>query len=950
MAALLLAVRLPSAARAQTSAQAPTTATATVRGVVRGRDQRPIADAHVTFAAESAQAVSPASDLAFVVTDTAGRFVLAVPAGIAGTLVVEASGFEPDRTPLAPRSAGSDGPLITIRLARRARLDTVTVSATKRPLLNTSDAATGGAVDRLDLASLPSDARDPVNIALTIPGVARGVGFFDFAPPIQVDGANSLYTPYLVDGMDNTEGYLGGDKVEMPIDALEQIDVKTAGYGAELGRSANGVIEYTTRRGGDSWHGSATVTGRPGSDIDAKPAFTPAGDDHVGFRRLQLAASGGGPLITGSTHVFGAAEYINEDVSQPLAFGDPAFGGGVGNLARRRLKLFGRIDEDWSPTETTTIESGFSTISLVSQGGGIITPEADQTQDRNGLFADLRQTSHVGGWTNTAAIRAETYHYYYPPSASEFTTPNVTIIDNATDQTPLAVVGAPGFLFDEHEFDLEFKNTLARDIGSHHLSIGVDVIRAQHSLNAANANPSGSYTVLDSGITRTGPYVSIHDIPSDVPVYSYTADVNPQSIKGMQVLTGLFVEDAWLPTPKVTVNMGLRWDYDDLTAKGGSTPQLDNFQPRASVNWRVTKNDVVRGGAGIYVGTIPFTTFFDAKQFAKNGDNLVTFTNPNFGFGQGPTPAQIADALATEPPREIRELYARGARDPQSYQVTGGYQHEFPHRWAVSVDGIVVGTKYLPRIWDLNADSYIPSPGDTTTRSPAFGDAHRPFGAMPGSFRFLTTTDFGGQSIYYAMVMAIRHQFSDHWSADLSWTWSRTRDNTEDVNFAAEYANDFHNEWADAVSDRRHRIVGRAIYVPWAPLQLSTILSYETGTPYNVIAPIGTDFTGSVNYQLTANSFDYNYQRYPGTPRNSGRLPDEFNQDIGVQFTLPLPSGRLAIRADLINIWNYTNISGFVNNLPGGGPRTQFAGSPVTYDAGAGGPMRSFQFGGVYSL
>ena len=107
---------------------------------------------------------------------------------------------------------------------------------------------------------------------------------------------------------------------------------------------------------------------------------------------------------------------------------------------------------------------------------------------------------------------------------------------------------------------------------------------------------------------------------------------------------------------------------------------------------------------------------------------------------------------------------------------------------------------------------------------------------------------------------------------------------------------------------------------------------------------IGKDFTGSQNYLLTANSFDYNYQRVPGTPRDGQRLPSEFDQSISVQYLLSMG---LAIRVDIFNVWNETLVSGFVNNVPGGGPRTEILGSPIPANSGI---HRAFQFGATYSF
>ncbi|HXB23091.1 MAG TPA: TonB-dependent receptor [Gemmatimonadaceae bacterium] len=851
-----------------------------------------------------------------VISDSNGAFRFPVLARARIRLLIEAFNYVTDTVVIPPLP---DGTIRRLHIVLRPlpTLEKVEVTARgDRPLIDVADATVAGAVDRTDLANISTDARDPIDVALSIPGVTRGVGFFDFAPKLDVDGANSLYTPYRIDGMDNSENYLGGPKILLPLDAVQMVDVSASIYGASIGKSANGVVDFETRRGGDVWSGNAVVDGRPAS----------------AFRRLQGAASEGGPLVPGATYVFGAADYAVADSAVPYDFGDPRFGSGSGNSHRTTLKLFGRLDQQWSATQTTTLDLAFSSIGLIGQGGGVVTREADQTQNRVAFLGGLHHESTFGGWTNTAAAEVSTYHYYYPPSTTPFSTPQVNIVPSSSNTT-IATVGSAGFLFDEQEIEIQLANTLRRIIGAHAVQFGAAVQREQFSLAANNTNPAGTYTVVDSGLNVHGGTVSIADIPANDPARFYTIDANPQQIHGMNVLVGAFAEDAWSVSPRLTIDYGLRWDYDDLTSKGRGSPQLDNFQPRASFNWHPTANEVIRGGAGIYVGHIPFTTFTDARQFARNGDNVVTFSN--VAFGHGPTPAQVQAAMATEPAREIRELYYFGAKDPQSYQTSLGYQRRLGD-WGFSLDGMVVGTKYLPRIWDLNAPPCLPP------CPPA--EMQRPDGANPGSYSFHTTTDFGGQSIYWAVIATVRHQFAANWTADVSYTLSRDRDNTEDINFAAEYANDFHNEWADAVNDRRHHVQARTVYTVLDRLKLSTIIDFTTGAPQNVVAPIGTDYTGSQNFMLTANSFDYNYQRVPGTPRDSQRLPSEFDQSVGIRYELPIG---VSLRADVFNVWNETLVSGFVNNVPGGGPRTLILQSRLPQVSGI---RRAVQFGATYSF
>lgn len=153
-----------------------------VRGVIREQSGRPVADALLRWMPGEVVTTS----------DAEGRFALAVPVWVAGSLVIRRVGFEPVGLAISALRPGERRD-IGVTLPGLARLDVMSVVAERpRPLVNTKDAATGGAIDRAELQHLPTDARDPIAVAYNIPGVAQGTGFFGDAPKLTADGANGL--------------------------------------------------------------------------------------------------------------------------------------------------------------------------------------------------------------------------------------------------------------------------------------------------------------------------------------------------------------------------------------------------------------------------------------------------------------------------------------------------------------------------------------------------------------------------------------------------------------------------------------------------------------------------------------------------------------------------------------------------------------------------------------
>jgi len=930
---------LPGAIAAQDSA--------VVTGAVRSTTGAPVGSATVAFALRR----PPNSELmGETATDESGQFSIRIPNSTEGILTFAAAGFQPVSIRLSRLAAGGTRE-VTAVLSPVFALDAVTVIASpERELLNTRDAVTGGAVDRAELQSLPSDARNPIALAFTIPGVAQATGFFGDAPLLTINGANSLYTQYNVDGLDNNEGFLGGPRVEFPLAGMRRLAVLANSYSSEWGRSSNGVVNVESRAGTERWSGEIFGYNRPGIPIDAKPRFAPAGIDPDGFRRTQVGVTVGGPVVRAQTFLFATAEYSNESEDRIGSTAQTMF---LGTELRETVKGFGRVDHGWSSSQTTTLRFALSDVSREGRGGGTIVPEADITTRRRGSITSLTHASALrgGSASNSLSGQLGTFHWFFPPSRSSFLTPQVTILapDSLTVQ---AVVGSSNFVFDERETQMQLRDVFEARVGdAHSLRIGADIAASRFRLDASGTNPRGAYAVInDRNITPSGRFVSIRDVPPDVRVVSYTIDANPQQVNLTQTLYAGFIEDVWRVTPSFTANLGLRWDYDDITSRGASTSDLDNFQPRVSFNWYANPANVVRGGLGIYTGKFPYAVYSDAVQFGPRGNAVVTLRGGQFPpplFGEGPTASQLGALQGMFPPREVRETFALGLEQPESRQLSLGYQRIIGASWGLSVDAVAIVTKNLPRSFDLNAIVRTRMAADSVNRAPEDGDAFRPVTPVTGSFRRLTTTESGGESNYAGLYTNIRRRISAGTGLEATWVWSRARNNTEDINFNASYANDFAAEWADAINDRRHKVSLRGTHEAAPRLRVSGIADFQTGTPVNRIA-FFRDLDGSGD--IFGNGFVGNYDRFPGVARNDERLPSSTQVAVSAEYGVPIGAGDLNLRADIFNLFNTLVVSGFSNGIPGGGPRTQVGrpGDSVVFRSA--GPSRQLQFSARYTF
>jgi hypothetical protein len=209
-----------------------------------------------------------------------------------------------------------------------------------------------------------------------------------------------------------------------------------------------------------------------------------------------------------------------------------------------------------------------------------------------------------------------------------------------------------------------------------------------------------------------------------------------------------------------------------------------------------------------------------------------------------------------------------------------------------------------------------------------------------GGYRRLTTTESGGRAEYAGLYAELRYRATRTLLLDANWVWSRSRNDTEDINFNATQGNDFAAEWADAVNDRRHKVAVRGSYTGVRRLLLAGILDFQTGTPVNRVANF-RDLDGSGD--TFGNGFLGNQDRYFGVPRNGERLPSAFRADASAAYALPTRAGEVQLRADVFNVLNSTNAGGFANGIPGGGSRTQVGrpGDPIVLTSAA--PPRQVQ-------
>ncbi len=201
-------------------------------------------------------------------------------------------------------------------------IDNIMVTARQTALaVNALDAEVSASLGRRELEALPIEARDLSRALIRLPNVVPSTGFFPEAPSVSINGANGLFTQYLIDGMDNNENFLGGPKFPISTGAASDVTVLASSYSVEYGRTGNGVVNVTSRSGSNEWYGELFYLVRPGASVDASSPFASrdlSGNAvRDGFRRDQYGFSLGGPIARDRTFFFANVEYTARRQGQP---------------------------------------------------------------------------------------------------------------------------------------------------------------------------------------------------------------------------------------------------------------------------------------------------------------------------------------------------------------------------------------------------------------------------------------------------------------------------------------------------------------------------------------------------------------------------------------------------------------------------------------------------------
>ncbi|HET7436085.1 MAG TPA: TonB-dependent receptor [Thermoanaerobaculia bacterium] len=893
IALLLFLFALPLAAQ--------TTDTASVRGTVADPSGAVVASARITLD-NSATGLHRETR-----SDARGEFTFGtLPVTGGYRLRVEQTGF----------AAAEEGPF-TLRAGETATFHThlgQETAAGSVTVLGTTDRVRSDEPElgtRLDLEAIeniPVIGRKITNLPLLNSAVrpARGTGdLFLNNTLFVINGGGRRQTTYALDGSTADDAW-GRQTIftNVPLATLQELTVLTNAFSAEYGRSTGSAVNVITRSGTNELLGDLTLLYRPMSlQPDAPVTDLKAGDE---LRQGSAVLSG--PIVSDRTHFLAALE-VNDQERQSSVTSLVAPSTYSGEY-RQWLAML-RVDHDANAANHFTLRGNvdrFTDTNPADAVGGNTLPSAAREFRRATSSLQLTGSSILGdALFNEARLIGQ---WGSPITQFDPVTPSPQFV------RPGVSTEGESRSAKLHNDQYQLADTLSTTFGAHSLRIGGDYL---HSTSGGDGQEFGSPFVLGQFTFRTG-------IPATTPTSQLTiADVTryTQGFGNVEYevddnLSSLFVQDDWRPSEALTVNLGLRYDYQKLTGDS------NNLAPRLGFTWNFGGGrTVVRGGYGTYYSQIRSNIVAAWELNGPEGFFTYSAAPNQTGFPTSLVPFAALPTGANVPSRDITiqpgradyyshffdvsrlRFYPDELVNPETQQATLGFERALGNAWFFSADAVYSHTTDIERNVDANAPSSINRTTAGETRSAAAADATRPITPVANGYRRILVTINQGEVKHRGLQLNLRKTFTNNSGLLASYTLSKTRNNVEPDAPGGD-ANDplrLDQEWADSLLDQRHR----GVLTVWQRLPFAftvgAVATAASGRPYNITT--GVDNNGD------ASNTDRPVVNGEVIGRNTGRGSSLFSFDAFAEKELAVRSGmQLALRAEVFNLTNRTNVVG----------------------------------------
>jgi outer membrane receptor protein involved in Fe transport len=862
-------------------------------------------------------------------------------------------------------------------------------------LVNTTTAVVDGVIRDFEIESLPLNGRNFLEMALLVPGNSPAPNFDPTkSNTVVISSAGQLGRGgnVTVDGADDNDDVVGGQVQNISQEAVQEFQIATNRFSAQLGRSGSSVINIVTKSGSNEYHGSGSFYFRNKALQGLPATFDRALGQTPPFDREQYAFTLGGPIQKDRAWFFGSVEYRNQDGAALV---------GSRDLQTRTIRrtfadaplndLLSTERVDWQASPQDHL---FFLYSLQREDD-----VAPSTLDRVIGSASQRQAST----NHTHSLLANYTRVLNPRAVNSFNFGFSTFVNDIEPVTPGPQLTFPS-IQDGASFRvpqgtkqrrLQFSDTVSMVRGNHTLNFGGEIQRVDADFDL-RVFQQGRIEMIEDfpDFDRNGDgKVDDNDLLFAVTIRS-GKPTEPLLIPNADstYLAG-FVQDDWRVHPQLSLNLGLRYELDTDVKNISRISQLNplvlpflhgkrgrdtnNFGPRLGFNYSAKDGRTsIHGGYGIYYDRI--TLEIQSLERGLDGRALPievhagplfyiqgnpfdpvmgqfppgapTLANPFIGFpltGAGAAGINIIDDTM---------------QNPMVQQMNLGVQREF-------------GGNYV-----LRAD-YLHNFGTHFIIGRTIGSVINPVVGGPDA---IVNLESSVKTKYDGLLLSLEKRFSHRYQFRASYTLSKAFNyaNDDQIPFSNGPLNpgNLQLEYGPTPNDQRHRFTFSGLLDLPAGFRLAPILTLASGVPMDILVPGGAQRIPQLQRNAGGRLFHTGAELnafikqlnaaggFAGQPlplvSDNARFSDNFSSfDLRLSKVFKFGE-RVKIEplVEVFNLFNVTNVlgvsksnySGFSNVLVRdsndstntGFLRSSSFGRPVTTAGGvfgSGGP-RAFQF------
>ena len=737
------------------------------------------------------------------------------------------------------------------------------------------------------IVDLPVNGREFIDFALLSPAVQIGdttSGSTDVivepVTKLSFAGQNIHYNFIAVDGADDVSTASGIQRGTPPQESVQEFRVINTDYSTEFGRAVGGIVNIITRSGTNEWHGTLYEYFR-NDKMDAVNLLQATGAHTL--RQNQFGGAIGGPIQKDKTFLYtnyelqrrGESPFYNSAVLNNITSIN-AFKANFNLPAEPKLGSvlrtndtdngFVRIDHSFNPNEQMFVRYFINDGRLLNQSplnDGFDLPSAF----KNNFYRDQSIASTLASVINPKFLNELRVQF----ARRSFDFPTVTTqphLEVSNTFTAGVNRGNPDF-YRESRFELV--DNVTRSYDKHTVSFGGNYNFVKTTESFPLFYPfEGDFGCIFTAqcpfsLQAGAPFVLFFE-RFQAPNFTEPT-FNPAVFQGGRISSairneaegtlnhsydGLYVQDKWRATDRLTLNGGLRWEWETWPSNVLNT-QWKNFDPRLGLAYNVgtKRNVVVRAGFGLFHGMIPAPLLAcqlpscggtNGKYPGRPFEDSLDAKTRLFAFASAPNITSIAlgDMLGGTYPDAAPLGFCPGGtvsgcgffgdativRFVQNHQNPYGIQGSVAVEFqplpdtSVSISGLHVRGVHLGSFFNVNQpdpsgqalvhdsegrsglkNTYFAAPGIPGSRSAAPG--------FPTLYAVYFEATSRWDSQYDGLLINVTKRLARNFSYGLSYTWSKTIDDGPNPSFVLipQDSQNFREERALSSDDVRNRLV-----------------------------------------------------------------------------------------------------------------------------------------------